>query len=337
MKWAIIAGIAFMGVALLALCVAVLPALSVADIGRVAGQSSRSLVVAPANASTSPEHTPAVLPPEPTLEERSALDEKVGPDRPAFARIEQVSEPVAPQIDAWLPEGPHCRRRGCDGPRRVPVSSPEQAARAEALGLGTRRAYDVVLSGPATHELLDEVGGAPKRTLEWPVPAGVMGRGFGYVRRAALGGRLHRGVDIPATVGSAVVAANRGLVVYAGNRVRGYGNLIVLLHADDTRTLYAHLDRAYVVGGQVVERGERIGDVGRTGLTRAPHLHFEYRRRAVPRNPRSRFVHRPSHALEVQFARAQRVRRREGQARLAELRARAERNRERREGRRQQR
>lgn len=184
-----------------------------------------------------------------------------------------------------------------------------------------------MLSGPAESELLAEVGGGAKHSLQWPVPAGVRGRGFGYVRRAAIGGRLHRGVDIPAEVGAAVVATNRALVVYADNGVHGYGNLVVLLHADDTRTLYAHLDRAYVVAGQRVERGERIGDVGRTGLTRAPHLHFEWRRRAVPRNPRRRFVGKPDAALEAAYNRDQLARRRAGEARLAALRERAARRR----------
>ena len=237
------------------------------------------------------------------------------------------AELIPPSIGEWLPEVQRCHRRGrhfCDGPRRVPAPHGVAAERARRLGLGTRRTYDRVLSGAASPELLAEAG-TPEDDLLWPVPEGVEGRGFGYVRGGRLRERLHRGVDIPAGVGALVRSTNEGLVIYADNEVRGYGNLIVVLHGDDTRTLYAHLERAYVFAGQSVRRGEVIGAVGRTGLTRAPHLHFEWRRRAVPRNPSRRFVGRPDGETERRLYRDQLQRRREGQARLAEQRERRER------------
>lgn len=226
---------------------------------------------------------------------------------------------IAPVIDEWLPDARRCHRRGryfCDGPRQVPAPHGESAERALRLGLGTRRTYDRILSGPADPALLAEAG-TPQDDLLWPVPEGVRGRGFGYVRQGRLRERLHRGVDIPAAVGALIRSTNEGLVIYADNEVRGYGNLVVILHGDDTRTLYAHLERAYVFAGQTVARGEVVGAVGRTGLTRAPHLHFEWRRRAVPRNPSRRFVDRPDRETEQRLYRDQLRRREEGRARLA--------------------
>jgi murein DD-endopeptidase MepM/ murein hydrolase activator NlpD len=95
-----------------------------------------------------------------------------------------------------------------------------------------------------------------------------------------------------------VRAANDGLVVYADNGVRGFGNLLVLLHADGTATFYAHCQAIYAAPGQLVRRGQVVGEVGATGLPVVPHLHFEWRRNGVPRDPLRRLVERPD-AREV--------------------------------------
>ena len=237
-----------------------------------------------------------------------------------------VAEPelAFPTIETWQAPLRRCGRRGrrrfCDGPRKVPAPYGEAAARAERLGLEGRASWDRLMGGPAPEEVLAEVPGEASGTLLWPVPEGFMGRGFGHVREGRLRHRLHRGVDIPAPLGSLVRAAHTGLVIFADNSVSGYGNLVVILHPDDTRTLYAHLSRAAVFAGQTVERGQVIGEIGRTGLTRAPHLHFEYRKRAVARNPRRRFVERPTFEEEKALMNAALRRRRAEEARLAELR-----------------
>jgi len=207
----------------------------------------------------------------------------------------------------------------------VPIAQGRAASLNAELGLGERHTYDVVMSGPAPDAMLAAVESPALDGLGWPVPEGFMGRGFGYVRRRSIRGRLHRGVDIPAAEGSRVVAANPGLVVYSDNGVRGYGNLVVILHADDTRTVYAHLHAAYVSAGEQVVRGQAIGEVGTTGLTRAPHLHFEYLRRARPRNPVRLFVDRPSRQVEQRRMIGQQRRREASEDRLKLLRERAER------------
>jgi murein DD-endopeptidase MepM/ murein hydrolase activator NlpD len=97
---------------------------------------------------------------------------------------------------------------------------------------------------------------------------------------------LHNdGVNIAAPQGTPVKAADRGTVVYAGNELRGFGNLVLLKHEDGYVTAYAHLDRIDVAKGDSVARGQRIGTVGRTGSVSEPQLHFELRRGAKAIDP----------------------------------------------------
>ena len=88
-------------------------------------------------------------------------------------------------------------------------------------------------------------------------------------------------------------AANDGLVVYSDNGMRGYGNVVVLIHRDASTTLYAHCRATYVAAGELVRRGQIIAAVGATGLAHGPHLHFEWRVAGQTRDPLRRFVGRP--------------------------------------------
>lgn len=88
---------------------------------------------------------------------------------------------------------------------------------------------------------------------------------------------FHRGIDIGAKPGSAVFAARAGVVTVAGVD-EGYGKVIILKHGQNYRTLYAHLRRRFVRKGQYVQKGQRIGEIGQTGFTTGPNLHFEVRK-----------------------------------------------------------
>ena len=107
-----------------------------------------------------------------------------------------------------------------------------------------------------------------------------MGSPFG-----ARGARAHEGIDLPAPTGTPVLAAADGEVVYAGDGIRGYGNLVVLQHPGDLLTVYAHNSALFVAQGQRVRAGDRIAAVGQTGRATGPHLHFEVRQGQVPRDP----------------------------------------------------
>lgn len=95
----------------------------------------------------------------------------------------------------------------------------------------------------------------------------------------------HPAIDILASLGSPVYAAETGVVIWAGYNTWGYGNLVVLDHGGGWLTLYVHLGRVYVDCGQAVGRGEVIGTVGQSGSSSFPHLHFEVRRDGFNFNP----------------------------------------------------
>ncbi|MFO0696063.1 MAG: peptidoglycan DD-metalloendopeptidase family protein [Polyangiales bacterium] len=184
------------------------------------------------------------------------------------------------------------RRRESNGPRRVPTPHGASKERADRLGLGTRDAAIVLLHDPPERRWVEAAGRARPRTLRWPVDEGGFGRGVGYVRtdRPEV---PHNGVDIVAPRGSIVHAAADGIVAYSDNGLRGYGNCVIILHADGRMTLYGHLDRATVQPGYRVRRGERIGFVGSTGHSQGPHLHFELRDEGRPLDPMGEFRGKP--------------------------------------------
>jgi hypothetical protein len=123
---------------------------------------------------------------------------------------------------------------------------------------------------------------APRPALRWPISTipVVVGSPFG-----ARWGRPHEGIDLPAPIGTPVFAAADGRVVYAGSGVRGYGNLVVIKHAGDLLTAYAHNSMLLVSQGQPVRAGDRIALVGQSGHATGPHLHFEVRSGHIPRDP----------------------------------------------------
>jgi len=96
---------------------------------------------------------------------------------------------------------------------------------------------------------------------------------------------LHAGVDLAIDAGTPVFAADSGTVVYAGWNPGGYGNLVVLDHGNGWRTYYAHLQSVHVRCGEWLSRGSTIGEIGSTGNSSGPHLHFEMLRFGIAVNP----------------------------------------------------
>lgn len=116
---------------------------------------------------------------------------------------------------------------------------------------------------------------APKREGKFIKPvAGKIISGYGPKKDG-----LHNdGINIQAAKGDPVRAAESGVVVYTGNQIAGYGNLILIRHADKFVSAYAHLDKTLVKKGAVIKRGQTIGTVGATGSVDKPQLHFEIRK-----------------------------------------------------------
>lgn len=98
-------------------------------------------------------------------------------------------------------------------------------------------------------------------------------------------GRSHEGIDIAARIGTSIVAADDGIVIYSGNNLSGYGNLTVISHAGGLFTVYAHAKKNFTHKGQKVYKGQVIAQVGVTGRTTGPHLHFEVRHDSKAVNP----------------------------------------------------
>jgi murein DD-endopeptidase MepM/ murein hydrolase activator NlpD len=90
--------------------------------------------------------------------------------------------------------------------------------------------------------------------------------------------KRHQGIDISCSSGTPIKASNAGTVIYSGNTIRGYGNMIILRHSEEYITVYAHNQVNLVEEGVSVEKGQIIGKVGQTGRASGPHLHFEIRR-----------------------------------------------------------
>lgn len=116
--------------------------------------------------------------------------------------------------------------------------------------------------------------------FSWPVRGKILSA-FGTKPN----GLVNDGINIAATRGTPVAAAENGVVAYAGNELRGMGNLIILQHADGWMTVYAHLDSMSVRRGARVNVGQKIGSVGTTGKVDRPQLHFEIRKGTKPYNP----------------------------------------------------
>ncbi|MGN2392907.1 M23 family metallopeptidase [Pelomicrobium sp. G1] len=122
-----------------------------------------------------------------------------------------------------------------------------------------------------------------------PVDGGWLSSGFGWRIDPFTGQRaIHEGVDFVAPVGTPILAAAGGVVVTSEHHPE-YGNMIEIDHGNNLVTRYAHASKRLVEVGAIVLRGQKIGEVGNTGRSTGPHLHFEVRRNGVALNP-ARFL-----------------------------------------------
>jgi murein DD-endopeptidase MepM/ murein hydrolase activator NlpD len=126
-----------------------------------------------------------------------------------------------------------------------------------------------------------------------PVSAPFNASGFGQ-RVDPFTGQLamHEGIDFLADLGSPIVAAAGGVVVFSGIHPQ-YGYMIDIDHGNDLVTRYAHCSKLLVREGDIVHRGRKIGEVGSTGRSTGPHLHFEVRFRGAAQNPGKFLVSKP--------------------------------------------
>ena len=217
----------------------------------------------------------------------------------AIAVTEIAVEPLAPprmepeDVARVEPEAP--AREGRAPPARAEDQAPEPPARAEDQAPEPpatpvqRVAYAESEPTPPTPTVYalarqsnaEHVPLPPTRnTFLWPLEGRVIS-GFG----SKPGGKHNDGINIAAPVGSEIRASRNGVVAYAGNELRGYGNLVLIRHDGGWMTAYAHNDSLLVGKGDVVRRGQVISRSGKSGGVSRPQSHFEIRRDGEPQDP----------------------------------------------------
>ncbi len=159
---------------------------------------------------------------------------------------------------------------------QIQPAQPTQPAARPSYGYQTSQPPGAVTQSAPTLSDSDIAQAAHGRFV-WPLRGDMLAR-FGPQGV----GRRNDGIDIRASQGTAVKAAASGEVVYAGNQVPGFGNLVLIKHADNWVTAYAHLDELDVQMKQQVTQGQQVGTVGATGGATEPELHFEVRYAPTP-------------------------------------------------------
>jgi len=138
-------------------------------------------------------------------------------------------------------------------------------------------AYSVKPPSPPTEERVEQ----PAQILDfcWPLRGEIL---IGFGKQS---GKRHLGLDIEASEGTHIVSIYDGVVTYSSDKLRGYGNMVIIKHNDDYSSVYAHNRINLVKEGERVNKGQVIARVGLTGWAELPHLHFEIRERGKAVNP----------------------------------------------------
>ncbi len=218
-----------------------------------------------------------------------------GVDVSSLARINRIVPPyrILPGQTLRLPD---TTSRVFTAARPALRKSPPQTSR-KSPPQASRRPPPQAASRPAPPEAGPKPGVKPKnqtkRIVRVPPPPRKKGGGFSWPVRGKVlssfgpkGGGLHNdGINIAAPKGAAVKAAENGVVAYAGNEIRGYGNLLLIRHSGGWITAYAHAEKLLVQRGDKVNKGQVIARVGHTGNVVSPQLHFEIRKGKQAVNP----------------------------------------------------
>ncbi|BAI72088.1 lipoprotein [Azospirillum sp. B510] len=188
-----------------------------------------------------------------------------------------AGSPAASGDTAYQPgQAPTMLRPPANKPTPLVAPAAAPAAAAAPPPAAPQQQEVAAAAPPKPAEPKAEVGAPPPRggaRFLWPVK-GKLISGYG----PKPDGLHNDGLNIAAPKGAAVVAADNGVVAYAGNELRGFGNLLLLKHSDGWITAYAHLDKIEVERGATVKRGQVIARVGQTGGVSSPQLHFELRK-----------------------------------------------------------
>ncbi len=114
----------------------------------------------------------------------------------------------------------------------------------------------------------------------WPLDSARLTQKFAPPKNPA-----HDGIDLSGPFKTKIITVEKGVVIYAGSRFRGYGKMVLIQHTKAWSTLYAHLNNIHIRTGQELTQGQLIGKMGRTGRASGVHLHFELLKNKIPVNP----------------------------------------------------
>ncbi len=196
----------------------------------------------------------------------------------ALAKENRIRPPyrVAAGTQLTLP-APVQRPRVARDPSPSPAVAPRRTARP-----GVEEAAPREVARPAVRPETRQASVAPASDAGflWPSEGPVISR-FGPKPN----GMHNDGINIALPVGSAIRASQNGVVAYAGNEIRGYGDLVLLRHDGGWMTAYAHNSELLVEKGEAVKRGQVISRSGASGRVSRPQAHFEIRRNGKPRDP----------------------------------------------------
>ena len=172
-------------------------------------------------------------------------------------------------------------------PAKIATTKPEQKTKqAQQVKPTTKvakqqKTSQAVTAKPATKATkMPAITARSSSKFSWPV----RGKVLSYYG-AKTNGLFNDGINVAAAAGTAVLAAENGVVAYAGNEVKGMGNLVIIQHSDGWMTVYAHMNSIGVKRGVRVGVGQKIGTVGQTGKVDKPQLHFEVRKGTKAYNP----------------------------------------------------
>lgn len=202
---------------------------------------------------------------------------------PPSAAVE--SEPAVVPLD-----GPPPTKQAEAAPPRSPATlAPPQQPPAQPMPPQSVVPLGAAPSAAAAPAAQAAAAPAPEGRFPWPVRGHVVGA-YGN----APGGGHNDGINIAAPLGTPVRAIDGGTVVYSGNEVKGYGNIVLIRHANGWISAYAHLDDVSVRQGETISPGQVIAKVGNSGGVSQPQLHFELRRGQKPVNPTEFLAPAPS-------------------------------------------
>jgi len=222
----------------------------------------------------------------------NAMAVKLGEMQAQLARLDALGDRLSTLAGIRPQEFRFSEAPGLGGaqPTALPPQNLSLAEFGEKLGALSRNVENRTdMLGVLEAQLFEQAIKKKLMPTMMPVNAPFNASGFGMRIDPFTGEHaMHEGIDFLAEAGSPIVAAAGGVVIFAGFHPQ-YGNVVDVDHGNDLVTRYAHAAKLYVREGDIVQRGRKLADVGSTGRSTGPHLHFEVRFKGAAQNP-ARFV-----------------------------------------------